>query len=109
MHNPRTNEAGVFRQADHCYFRQPGHDGFDYFRHDGLDYFRQPGHDGSIIFVSPGMTVRMCWVLLPRLHPARLVVAHQAIEMQPDVGGFRRGIGERDGAVEGDAGLIVAA
>jgi hypothetical protein len=71
--------------------------------------FVSPGMTVSIIFVSPGMTVRKCWVLLPRFRTTRLAVAHQAIEMQPDVGGFRRGIGERDGAVEGDAGLIVAA
>lgn len=29
--------------------------------------------------------------------------------MHADMGGFRRGIGERDGAVEGDARLVVAA
>ena len=40
---------------------------------------------------------------------ARLAVAHQAVEMHADMGGFRRGVGERDGAVEGDAGLVVAA
>src|SRR5258708_28533172 len=39
----------------------------------------------------------------------RCAVADQAVEMHPDVGGFRRGIGERDGAVEGDAGLVIAA
>ena len=27
--------------------------------------------------------------LLPRLRPARRAVAHQAVEMHPDVGGFR--------------------
>src|SRR3981189_222530 len=47
--------------------------------------------------------------LLPRLRPARRAVAHQAIEVHPDVGGFGGSVGERDGAVERHAGLVVAA
>src|SRR6478672_10123293 len=47
--------------------------------------------------------------LLPRLHPARLAVAHQAVEMNPDMGGLGGSVGERDGAVERHAGLVVAA
>src|SRR3979409_58856 len=46
---------------------------------------------------------------LLRLRPARRAVAHQAVEMHPDMGGFGRGIGERDGAVERDTSLVVAA
>src|ERR1700675_3212212 len=39
----------------------------------------------------------------------RLAVAHQAVEMHPDVGGFGGSVGERDGAVERDPSLVVAA
>src|ERR1700686_767490 len=45
----------------------------------------------------------------PRLGPARRAVAHQAVEVHPDMGGFGGSIGERDGAVERDAGLVIAA
>src|SRR5215471_6610627 len=48
-------------------------------------------------------------VLFRRLCSSRLTVAHQAIEMHADVGGFGRGVGQRNGTVEGDARLIVAA
>src|ERR1700721_2585674 len=47
--------------------------------------------------------------LLHRLHALRPAVAHQAVEMHADVGGFRRGVGECDGAVEGLTRLVVAA
>jgi len=39
----------------------------------------------------------------------RLAVADQPVEMHPDVSGFGRGIGERDGAVERHASLLIAA
>ena len=47
--------------------------------------------------------------LLPCFRVARRAVAQQAIEMHADVGGFCRRVGERDGAVERDAGLVIAA
>src|SRR5258705_11217768 len=57
-----------------------------------------------------GATNSLCSrYLLPRLRPARRAVAHQAIEVHPDVGGFRGRVGERDGAGERHAGLVVAA
>src|SRR5713226_10405960 len=40
---------------------------------------------------------------------ARLAVAHQAVEMHPDVGGFGGSAGERDSAVECHAGFVIAA
>src|ERR1700681_4749097 len=48
-------------------------------------------------------------LLLPRLRTLRLAVAHQPVEMHADMGSLRRGVGERDGAVECDAGFLVAA
>src|SRR5215831_5169378 len=61
----------------------------------------------------PGMTkndeTRIARILFRLLRPVRLAVAHQAIEMHADVRGLRRGIGKRDGAVEGDACFLVAA
>src|SRR5262245_66512851 len=54
-----------------------------------------PGHDGVLLF--------------RRLCSSRLAVAHQAIEMHADVGGFGRGVGQRNGAIEGDPRLVVAA
>src|SRR5882724_303095 len=53
--------------------------------------------------------VRDTMPLLPRLRPTRLAVAHQPIEMHPYMGGFRGGVGERDGAIERHAGLLVTA
>ena len=44
----------------------------------------------------------------PRIR-ARLAVAHQAVEMHADVSGFRRRIGQRDGAIECDPRLVIAA
>ncbi len=49
------------------------------------------------------------WMKLLRLHIARLAVAHQAVDVHADVGGFGGGVGERDGAVEGDVRFVVAA
>src|SRR6202790_4235647 len=40
---------------------------------------------------------------------ARLAAEHQGVEIHPDVGGFRGGVGERDGAVECHAGFVIAA
>ncbi len=45
----------------------------------------------------------------PAFALARCAVAHEAVEVHADVGGFGGRIGERDGAVERDAGLFVAA
>src|SRR6186713_392225 len=47
--------------------------------------------------------------LLPRLLAAGLAVALQAVDVHADVGGFGRGVCERNGAVEGGAGFVVAA
>ena len=46
---------------------------------------------------------------LLRLRAVWRAVAHQAVEMHADVGGFGRGVGQRNGAVEGDSRLVVAA
>src|SRR5664280_2241173 len=46
---------------------------------------------------------------LPGLRAARLAVSHQSVEMHADMGGFRRGVGQRDGAVECHPGLVIAA
>src|ERR1700688_135435 len=46
---------------------------------------------------------------LLRLRAVWCAVAHQAVEMHADVGGFGGRVGERDGAVESDARLLVAA
>src|SRR6516162_10828299 len=58
---------------------------------------------------SPAMTSNPLSDLLPGLRAVGLAVTHQAIEMHADMGGFGRGIGERDRAIEGDARLVVAA
>src|SRR5687767_14961825 len=47
--------------------------------------------------------------LLPRFFAEGLAVALQAVEVHADVGGFGRGVCERNRAVEGGAGLVVAA
>src|SRR6266849_9758961 len=64
---------------------------------EGVDGRVKPGHDGS-----PRL-------LLTRLRTLRLAVAHQPVEMHADVGSLRRGVGERDGAVECHAGFFIAA
>src|ERR1700761_3091556 len=54
---------------------------------------------------SPAMTSS----LLARLGIRRLTIPHQAIQMHADMGGFGGCVGERDRAVKGDAGFVVAA
>src|SRR4029078_2990559 len=82
--------------------------GFDFKTNDGDEIRQGPKlfSFGPVLFLLP------LWEkeerLLPRLRAARGAVAHQAVEMHADMGGFGRGIGERDGAVEGDAGFLVA-
>src|SRR5262249_54778606 len=46
---------------------------------------------------------------LPTFRGRRRAVAHQAVEMFSDVSRFRRGVGERDGAIERDTRLVIAA
>src|SRR5262245_59577742 len=47
--------------------------------------------------------------LLPGFLASWLAVALQAVEVHADVGGFGGSVGERNGAVEGGAGFVVAA
>src|SRR5436190_10560906 len=58
---------------------------------------------------SPGMTTIWIDLLLPRLFAAGLAVALQAVEVHADVGGFGRSVRQRNGAIEGRAGFVIAA